>query len=254
MKNIVKNFGDFIFPALFIIGGGLIVFYSVFGGQNGYWVLGGSLILSVGIFTLLLKFGLLNNTIQKVLFFVFLPLAFVTAYFSYRSIQAPIEFNQEKKRRYAKVETHLKTLRDWQIAYKSVNKTYTSSFDSLVQFVNTGSFPVVKAIGTVPDSLTELKAIELGIVSRDTMLVSVRDSLFKLGGDINDVRFIPYSNSQVFEMKAGMVEKGQVQVPVFFIQALNKYIFEGIEPEYFDPNMGLEVGSMTEPSTSGNWE
>jgi hypothetical protein len=254
MKNIGKNIGDLIFPALFIIGGGLILFNSVFGGQNVFWVLGGGLILTVGIFTLLLKYGKLNNMIQKVLFFTFLPLAFVTAYFSYRSIQAPIEFNQEKKKRYAKVEARLKTLRDWQLAYKSMNKNYASNFDSLIQFVNTGSFVVVKAIGTVPDSLTEQKAIELGIVSRDTIMVSVRDSLFKLGGDINDVKFIPYSQSQPFVMKAGMVEKGQVQVPVFYIQALNQYIFDGIEPEYYDPNVGLEVGSMTEPSTSGNWE
>lgn len=254
MKNIGKNIGDFIFPALLIIGGGLILYYSVFGGQNGFWLLGGGLILAIGVFSLLLKFGMLNNTIQKVLFFAFLPLALLTAYFSYRSIQAPIEFNIEKKKRYAKVEARLKTLRDWQLAYKSVNKTYASSFDSLILFVNTGSFPVIKAIGTVPDSLTEAKAVALGIVSRDTIMVSVRDSLFKLGGDINDVRFIPYSQSQPFEMKAGMVEKGQVQVPVFFIQALNKYIFDGIEPEYYEPNVGLEVGSMTDPSTSGNWE
>jgi hypothetical protein len=254
MKNIGKNIGDFIFPALLIISGLLILFYSLFGGQNGFWILGGLLILSVGSFAVAMKLGVLSSKIQKVLFFVFLPLAFVTAYFAYRSIQAPIEFNQEKIKRYAKVETKLKTIRDWQFAYKSVYRAYASNFDTLITFVNTDSFPVIKALGTVPDTLTEQQAVDMGLVTRDTLLVSVRDSLFKSGGDINDVRFIPPGNTKEFTMESGIVEKGQVMVPVFEVVALNSYIFDGIVPEYYEPQKSLRVGSMTEPSTSGNWE
>ncbi|MCF8461501.1 MAG: hypothetical protein K9G46_12315 [Flavobacteriales bacterium] len=254
MNNLVKNIGDFIFPTLLIIGGLLILFYSVFGGQNEFWILGGSLILIVGLFSVAMKLGMLSSMLQKVLFFVFLPMSFVTAYFAYRSIQAPIEFNIEKKKRYAQVETKLKTIRDWQLAYKSVHRVYASDFDSLINFVNTGSFPVIKALGTVPDTLTEQQAVDMGLVTRDTILVSVRDSLFKSDGDINKVRFIPPGNTQLFKMQSGMVEKGQVMVPVFEVIALNSDIFEGITPEYYDPQGDLRVGSMTEPSTSGNWE
>ncbi|MDP6908754.1 MAG: hypothetical protein QF371_04570, partial [Flavobacteriales bacterium] len=113
---------------------------------------------------------------------------------------------------------------------------------------------VIKALGTVPDTLTEQQAVDLGLVTRDTILVSVKDSLFKQGGDINEVKWIPYSSNQEFKMESGIVEKGQVEVPVFEVFAQNVYIFEGIEPEYYDPQKGLKVGSMTEPSTSGNWE
>ncbi|MBI1289605.1 MAG: hypothetical protein GC178_18745 [Flavobacteriales bacterium] len=254
MNNLGKNIGDFIFPALLIISGSLIDFYSIFGGQNGFWLLGGTLILAIGIFSVLMKLGMLSGGIQKVLVFVFLPLAVVTAYFAYRSIQAPIEFEQLKKKRYAKVEEKLKTIRDWQLAYKAVYRKYTPSFDTLITFVNTDSFPVIKAFGTVPDSLTEQQAVDLGIVTRDTVHVSVRDSLFKMGGDINDVKLIPFSKNQEFRMDANMIEKNQVQVPVFEAEALNMYIFDGIEPEYYDPQKGLKVGSMEEPSTSGNWE
>ncbi len=254
MNNLDKNIGDFIFPALLIVGGSLILFYSLFGGQNGYWVLGGSLILIVGLFSVAMKLGVLSNMIQKVMFFVFLPAVFVTAYFAYQSIQAPIEFNIEKVKRYSKVESKLKTIRDWQLAYKSVYRTYASDFDTLINFVNTDSFPVIRALGTVPDTLTEQQAVDLGLVTRDTMHVSVRDSLFKSDGDINLVRFIPPGNKQLFKMESGMVEKGQVMVHVFEVVALNEYIFEGIVPEYYDPRGDLRVGSMTEPSTSGNWE
>ncbi|MGB0368832.1 MAG: hypothetical protein ACPGD8_05475, partial [Flavobacteriales bacterium] len=231
-----------------------VVFSATVGRQNGFWLLGGGLILLVGLFALLLKLEVLNNAIQKVMFFVFIPLVVVTGYFAYRSIQAPIEFNQEKKKRFAKVEENLKTIRDWQLAYKSVYRSYSNNFDTLITFVDTDSFPVIKAFGTVPDTLTEQQAVDMGLVTRDTIRVSVRDSLFKSGGDINDVRIIPYSKSQEFKLDAGFIEKGQVQVPVFEAFAQNSYVFEGIEPEYYDPSKGLKVGSMTEPSTSGNWE
>jgi hypothetical protein len=254
MSNFGKNIGDFIFPAILIIGGFLVVFYSVFGGQNVYWLFGGSLILAVGITSVLLKFGMLASPIQKVLLGLFIVLSGVTAWFAYRSIQAPIEFNQLKKKRYAEVIENLETIRDWQLAHKSVYRGYAPTFDSLFVFVNTDSFPVIKAIGTVPDTLTEQQAVEMGLVRRDTVLVSVRDSLFKMEGSIEDVKVIPFSKNQEFVMESGIIEKGQVKVPVFEAFAQNAYIFDGIKPEYYDPKEGLRVGSMTDPSTSGNWE
>lgn len=254
MSNTGKHIGDYLIPAALILFGLAILFSAVFGRQNIYLLLGGGLIFLVGLFALLLKLELLNNTLQKVMFFAFIPLALITAYFAYRSIQAPIEFNIEKKKRYAKVESRLKTIRDWQLAYKAVYRKYASNFDTLTVFINTDSFPVIKALGTVPDTLTEQQAVDMGLVTRDTIMVSVRDSLFKTGGDINDVRIIPYSKNQPFAMESGIIEKGQVEVPVFLVEALNMYIFDGIEPDYYDPQKGLRVGSMTEPSTSGNWE
>jgi hypothetical protein len=131
-----------------------------------------------------------------------------------------------------------------------VYRGYAPNFDSLFTFINTDSFPVIKAIGTVPDTLTEQQAVDMGIVRRDTSLVSVRDSLFKMEGDINEVKLIPFSKNQEFAMETGVIEKGQVKVPVIEIIAANMYIFDGIEPEYYDPKKGLYVGSMTDPSTS----
>lgn len=254
MKNIGKNIGDFIFPALLIIGGLAILYSALFGGQNGYWLLGGGLIFLVGLVSVLLKLGMLNNMIQKVLFFAFIPAAVATGYFAYRSIQAPIEFNQLKKKRYEKVIANIETIRDWQLAHKSVYRGYAPTFDSLFQFINIDSFPVIKALGTVPDTLTEEQAVDMGLVTRDTILVSVKDSLFKMDGSIEEVSIIPFSKNQKFKMESGIIEKGQVKVPVFEVFAQNAYIFDGIEPEYYDPKEGIRVGSMADPSTSGNWE
>jgi hypothetical protein len=254
MSNGLHNPSRFYFPGVLILAGLVIVYSAVAGGQNVYWLMGGLLIALVGVFSLLLILEKLPNAAQKVLAIAFIPLALATAYFAYMSIDEPIKFNQEKKRRYNRVVERLKTIREWQLAYKSVHKVYTPSFDSLIQFVNTGEFPVIRALGTVPDTLTEAEAVKLGIVSRDTFLMPVRDSLFKDGGDINRIRIIPFSNDVEFSMEAGMIEKGAVQVPVFEVFARNEYIFPDIEPVYYKLHEGLKVGSMTDPSTSGNWE
>lgn len=254
MNNIGKNIGDFVFPSILVIGGGAILYSALFGGQNEYWLLGGGLILLVGLVSVLMKLGMLNNMIQKVLFFLFIPAAVATGYFAYRSIQAPIEFNQLKKKRYEKVIANIETIRDWQLAHKSVYRGYAPTFDSLFQFIEQDSFPVIKALGTVPDTLTEQQAVDMGLVTRDTILVSVKDSLFKMEGSIQDVSIIPFSKNQPFKMESGVIEKGQVKVPVFEVFAQNAYIFDGIKPEYYDPKEGVKVGSMTDPSTSGNWE
>lgn len=254
MGNGSKNLGRLFFPVLMTLGGLAAVYSAVAGGQNMYWLFAGCLISLVGLFAILIILDKLPNMVQKVMFFTFIPLALVTAYFSFISIDEPMKFDIEKKKRYAEVIENIKVIRDWQLAYKSVNKVYAPNFDSLFQFVNTGVFPVVRALGTVPDTLTEAEAVKLGIVSRDTVMVSAKDSLYKLGGDINDVRFIPYSNKVEFTMAAGMVEKGQMQVPVFELFASNEDIFQDIEPLYYKLEEGIKVGSLTEPSTSGNWE
>lgn len=254
MSKGVPNPTRFLFPGILTLGGLAIVYSAVFGGQNVFWLMGGLLIALVGVFAILMILDKLPTAVQKALFFAFIPLALVTAFFTYQSIDEPIKFNIEKNKRYAKVIENIKVIRDWQLAYKSVHKAYAPNFDTLFQFVNTGKFPVVKALGTVPDTLTEAEAVKLGIVKRDTVLISAKDSLFKLGGDMNEIRYIPFSNKVEFRMEAGIIEKGAVQVPVFEVFAKNEHIFPDIEPLFYKPEEGVKVGSMTDPSTSGNWE
>jgi predicted membrane channel-forming protein YqfA (hemolysin III family) len=74
MSKSGKNIGDYIIPALLILAGLAIVFSATVGRQNGFWLLGGGLILIVGLFAVLLKLEVLSNAVQKVMFFVFIPL------------------------------------------------------------------------------------------------------------------------------------------------------------------------------------
>jgi len=185
------------------------------------------------------------------------------AFLVYNSIASKINFEEETKLRRAKVIERLKDLRVAQLAHKSVNKAYAKNPEDLLNFIKLDSFPVIKAIGTVPDTLSEEQAVQMGLVSRDTSYVNVQDSIFsphylegRTGFNVDDLSKIPFAaNGEVFEFEAGEIEKGKVTVQVFKIFAKFAIIYAGLDTdnEAIDLEDGLGVGSMFEPSTSGNW-
>lgn len=190
----------------------------------------------------------------------------VVGYYLWKSIEAPITFNQAKKQRYQATIQNLKDIRTSQLAYKSVNDKFTGSFDTLVNFIKKDSIPVVKAIGHVPDTLTEQKAVEMGLVSRDTMRISTLDSLFSADYAIDSLKYVPYSQGETFIMGAKIVETGSgVKVPVFEARSPNHVILKGLseqqiinlnaEAKRLERYPGLKVGSLTtNNNNSGNWE
>ena len=157
-------------------------------------------------------------------------------YWLFTIIREPIKFAEEREKRYSKVIERLKDIRTAQIAYKNVYNRYTGSLDTLIHFVKNDSLPVVRQIGN-PDDTTQ-------VVIRDTMMVSVRDSLFPQNYYIDSMRYIPYTDGSVFKLEAGTIETGNVKLPVF----------EAVDTDPFDKNKVLRVGSMTQPSNAGNWE
>lgn len=199
-----------------------------------------------------------RTIVQSVLFVVIIALS----YFIYESIMKPVRFNKEDGERRLVVIERLKDIRTAQLSFKSVNGRYTGSFDTLLTFLKTGKIPVVKKIGTVPDSLTEAQALKKKIISRDTSYVNAGEELFrerlKENKDfkLDELVLIPLSKGDKFEMQAGFIEKGKVRVPVFMVIAPKKTYLVGLNEEMINMDYvkDLQLGSMTEPSTDGNWE
>ena len=166
---------------------------------------------------------------------------------------------------------NLKDIRTAQVAYKSVNDKFTGSFDTLIDFVKNDSLKLVKKEGSLSDSLlaegwTEEKALEVGMIKRDTILVSVLDSLFGKQYYIDSLRFIPFTGDEEFVMGAGIVETGSgVKVHVFEAKVHNNVYLNGLEQQEIDNRSdktlklerypGIKVGSLTETNNNaGNWE
>jgi len=187
----------------------------------------------------------------------------VLSFLVYQSIAGKIEFEEQTRDRRSAVIQNLKDIRTAQMAYKSVNDRYAKDFEQLLDFVKHDSFPMIKAEGMVPDTMSESQAVLLGLVTRDTSYVSVKDSIFSprylrdhfMAFYIDSLPYVPFGNGVKFDFNAGFVEKGKVRVSVFAVFAAFEHVYRGIDTsnEAIDLGEGLQVGSMEDPSTSGNW-
>ena len=201
---------------------------------------------------------------------ILIPINIILAFFVYDSISSEVEFNKQAKERIAENVQKLKDLRTLQIAYKKENDVFADNFNSLLDFLENDSTTIIKSVGETPDSLvngkqiTDAQALEMGLISRDTLYVSAKESIFdenyiksrdnKYPFDINTLSIIPFTE-QKYNIDANVIEKGKVNVQVFEISAAFKHVFNGLDAENkkYDLNSLLKVGSMTEASLNGNW-
>lgn len=180
-------------------------------------------------------------------------LIIVLTFLIYDSIMKPVRFNNEQSTRRAAVIERLKDIRSAQMIYKSIKGSYAPDFKTLIEFIKTASIPVVRMVPD-PKDTTYTRAIS------DTVgYVNVADSLLgkKKGVKAEDLAIIPFSSSsEQFKMEAGEITKGNVKVSVFMVIAPKQAFLAGLNENMVESDnvKDLIVGSMTEPSTDGNWE
>jgi len=185
----------------------------------------------------------------------------VVAYLVYESVQKPLRFNAEQKFRYDATIQRLKEIRTAQVAFRSEFKEYTRSFDTLINFLKTDSFRVVRIIGDEDDSAS----VVAGKIIRQTIMISVMDSLFKKGYNVDSMRFVPFTKGAEFELDTANLKAGNVIVNVFEAKVANDVLLHGLDPQLLvnfnaDRKLktgypGLKVGSLTETTNNaGNWE
>ena len=210
---------------------------------------------------------------RRVIQILFVLIIIVLGYLIVESIMEPIRFNQEVETRELATIDRLIDIRDAQKAYKDVYKKYTGDFDTLIAFVDTGSFTVVKAIGDIPeDWLDELgfdkareKALNEGVISRENTLVPVLDSLFHEGFATDSLRFVPFTEGVTFTMASGkLLTSSNLTVQVIEAFCLYDDLLNGMDGQlvvnYKDERMkivgfeGVKFGSMDEGTLTGNWE
>ncbi len=201
-----------------------------------------------------------------------LIIAVVLVYFINQSIQRPIEFQKAKEARYAATVERLKDIRKAEIAYKDVYGKFTGSWDTLITFVLHDSIRNVRKIGELTDSMieakiTEKKAIEMGLLIRDTVRESVLETLFGKSYDATQLKMVPVPGPpSEFHLGATVIITGSgIGVPVFEAKAHNNVILNGLDRQLIinlndrrrtnEKYPGLKVGSLTETvNNAGNWE
>lgn len=210
----------------------------------------------------------MRTVIQILLFLA----AVALTYFIYISIQRPIEFEKAKDARYEATVAKLKDIRKAQLAYKDAYGVFSGSWDTLIHFVQYDSVKNVRAIGELTDSMIEAKinekkALELGLIIRDTIRVSVVDALYGGNYDPQSLRYVPVPGEPTeFHLGQTIITTGSgIKVPVFEAKAHNNVILRGLDKQLIinlndsrrtnEKYPGLRVGSLTETTNnSGNWE
>ncbi len=181
----------------------------------------------------------------------------VLVYFVYESIMEPVRFRQEVQVREAEIIQRLKDIREVQRSHRSRHASFTGDLDSLVTFFKVDSLALVRAIGHVPDTLTEAEAVRMGIVERDTIWIAAKDSLLRnVRYPIEELPYVPYGQGKRFEMNAGFIERGLVRLPVFEASVQPIIYMNDLDRwrVYYTREEGLRVGSMQEAVLDGNWE
>lgn len=248
MKDIMK----YLFPAAFLAAGLITVSLGLFYDQNGAFKFGAFSLLVAGVVSLLSVVLQLSKTIRFGISAVLILLIGGLTYANYMSIKVPIEFQEEKEMRYEHVIQRLKDIRTAELAYKSVHNKYTGSWDTLVSFIAHDSMPLIKTNVVTNDTLTREQALKDGIFSYDTLMVSVYDSLFgirHMDGRVHpflldSLPYVPFARGAQFKLEASSVERSGVDMPVF----------QATDGAPFDKNQVLQVGSLMDPKTNGNWE
>ena len=210
---------------------------------------------------------------RRVIQILFVLIIIVLGYLIVESIMEPIRFNQQVETREQATIDRLIDIREAQKAYKDVYKKYTSSFDTLIAFVDTGSFTVVKAEGDIPEEwLDELgfekareKALNEGVISRENTFIPVLDSLFDQGFPTDSLRYVPFTEGVTFVMDAGeLLTSSNLTVQVVETFCLYDDLLNEMDRQlvvnYKDERMkivgfeGVKFGSMEEGTLTGNWE
>ncbi|CAM1355242.1 MULTISPECIES: hypothetical protein [Tenacibaculum] len=182
----------------------------------------------------------------------------------YNGVMEPINFNKDKRVRYAKVIKNLKLIRDAEVKYKEVYGTYTDNKDTLLTFIKNGQLAITETKNVE-------KTIELGGGITKDISVKVIDTVgyepvlkYFEGKEYSTMFEVPGTKEQ-FELATGRVEKvAGLEVPVFEAKVSKKPILTGMNPSLIKQELEaietdqikgefVSVGSLTEVTVGGNW-
>ncbi|MBF1046834.1 hypothetical protein [Porphyromonas sp.] len=210
---------------------------------------------------------------KKVILIIVAVAVLALAYVTVQSVLAPVSFDKKQQEIELVLQKQLKKIATYEDAYKSVYDKYADK-DELVNFLNNGRVFYIRAEGDYTSAmreqgLSEEDAARRGLIRRDTIWVSAKDSLLKDGTDLVKLFSIPGSDSTI-QVVAGTIEQevgdNKIQVPVFQASAgyqsylgrlgNDRLVREKIEKANSKANAfaGVRVGSLTEVKTNGNWE
>jgi len=121
--------------------------------------------------------------LTKILTGVLLIASLFLAYQLYRSVQGTIEERESISGTELAIVEKLKLIREAEIVFQSVNKRYTSNWDSLVNFIKYGQVPIIQRSEEITQKSYGVEEVKVII---DTIgFISAKDRIFKKNYNVN---------------------------------------------------------------------
>ena len=197
-----------------------------------------------------------------------LVLTIFLGYKIYDGIMKPINFNINKKVKYAKVIKQLKIIRDAQVAHYEVNGNYTANKEGLIQFIDSAKYAITESRDTIlkvnkgnrwNPLIIDVEKKVIDTIGYEPILNNFKDR------DYKNMFKVPGLEGKEFDLEIGTVEKVQgLLVPTFQAKTDKYSILKGEDPSLIKQEVEavesveikgeyVSVGSLTEVSTGGNW-
>ncbi|MGK7395092.1 MAG: hypothetical protein ACNS62_10985 [Candidatus Cyclobacteriaceae bacterium M3_2C_046] len=192
----------------------------------------------------------------KVVSAVLLVVALGLGYYLFNSIRTKIEEEKRIERIERSVIEKLKMIREAEIAYQAVMGQYTSDWDKLISFIDTGKIYNVQKKETVITLEYGADSIHIEV---DTLgEVAVRDSIFPASQypnfDPTRLPIIPGSGGKRFDIFADKITKNNIEVDVIEVKDVDPVNPTRDEESEIFNRKPLRFGSRTDVTTTGNWE
>lgn len=230
-------------------------------------ILVAALVVAIGLLFLIEK--MVPRKLRPIFSILFLGASVFFGYNIYTSIMAPVEFKQEKVKRYTAVVDNLKDIRDAQSAHKTITGKYAFTFADLEKFIETAEFAIIERRDSSFVYYDKVYKIDK---QRDTVIIDtlgfepVRDSLFKKSDRYKRMKFVPYAKdkNQTFTMQVDSVEVNNYIAPVFRVSVNKEIVLHDLNKELLKQEKRIVsvdeidgpdifVGSLEKVSDSGNW-
>tara|TARA_Y100000996_G_scaffold383679_1_gene339837 strand:+ start:769 stop:1353 length:585 start_codon:yes stop_codon:yes gene_type:complete len=191
---------------------------------------------------------------NKIYTYSTLLLAVLLAGYLINSIKTSIDEEERISTMEAKIIEKLKLIRNAQIAFESVKGQYTSDWDQLINFIDSGNIYLIQR--REETILLEYGAEETTLYLDTIGSISVIDSLFSNIPNFSSKSLpaVPGIENATFKMWSGKIEKGGVLVNV--VEVRNPKPVDPNRKESNEANIHkpLRFGSRISITTAGNWE
>ena len=165
----------------------------------------------------------------------------------YKIIQDPVQLEEDYQVRHSSSVERMEDIRIAQSYFLKSKGKYAGNFDELIASMKNDLISEVVIKGNPDDTSI--------VTTYDTLKYYIKDKIvLKRTPTLDELRKIPFSEGEDFDMQADVLTLQRVQVPVYEVIAPKMKYLKNLDQEYWSLKQDIIMGSVTQATDKGNWE